>query len=132
METENHCPICGDPTTHSGNDTGIETNAAVAAKSPVFRAAFECFLELFEVSSPPWLEKWIIFCKECEEQLSLVYELEEVLDDTDSDLEESKQILKVKFRGSEDKFQSSGVYERDMRYWTLRSGFIGKGKIKKY
>jgi len=132
METENYCPVCGDSKTHWGNDTWIETNAAVAAKSPAFRAAFECFLELFEVSSPPWLEKRFMFCKECEEQLSLAYELEEVLEDTDKELITMIKMVKDKFSRSEGKFQMSGIYKRDKRdkrYWELRCGFRNKGKF---
>jgi len=129
METENYCPMCCDPTTHSGNNTEIETNAAAFKKSPVFRAAFECFLELFEVSNPPWLEERIIFCKECEQQHSLVYELEEVLEDTDEELMKMIEVVKGKFTRSEGNFQTSGIYKRDKRYWMLRCGFINKGKF---
>jgi len=133
MGTENCCPVCGDATaTDSECETEHETNATVSEKSPVFRAAFECFIKLFEVNNPPWLEKRVFFCHGCQEQLSLVYELKEVLEDTDSDLTESKQMLRDRFRGSEDKFQLCGVYQRDKRYWELRKEFMNKGKCCTY
>jgi len=114
---ENFCPVCFEQTTNAHKKSSQE-----------YQKVFQCFLNLFEISNPALFEKRFIFCQECEGQLSLVYELEEVLEDTDEELKESKQMLRDKFKSSEGIFQSSGVYERDMRYSKLRGECMKKGK----
>jgi len=124
---EEYCPVCGDLTTTGNDNSGNETNITLFSKSPEFRAAFETFNKLFGVTNPPWFEKRFIFCQECKEQLSLVYELEEVLEDTDKSLVKRVKLIQDKFRRSEFKFRSTGVYQRDKRYWEFRTEFMSKG-----
>jgi len=128
METEDCCPVCGDVTIGDYGDSNNvnETNTAVFAKSQEFRTVFQCFLKLFEVTNPPWLEKRLVFCQECKRQLTAVSELEQALKEIEKRLKESEKVVQDKFKSSEGKFQSSGVYWRDQRYWKVREQFLGK------
>ncbi|CAL8121468.1 unnamed protein product [Orchesella dallaii] len=133
MEPSNYCPVCGDPTILSDNNESKnilnETNTTLFVNSQEYRTVFQCFIKLFEISEPPWLEKCFVFCSECKRQLTVVSELEQVLKEVKRRLKESEKVVKEKFKGSESKFECRGVYKKDKRYWKLREQFLNRERL---
>ncbi|ODM88407.1 Histone H2B type 1-P [Orchesella cincta] len=124
--SSNYCPVCGEET--PADTTSNATNTGRFVKEPGFQIVFDCFINLFEISDPPWFEKAFVFCSECSRQLTVVYELEKVMKEVERRFKESEKVVKDKLRSSEVKFQSSGVYGRDNRYWRVRKQFLRKDR----
>ncbi|ODM88564.1 MDS1 and EVI1 complex locus protein EVI1 [Orchesella cincta] len=123
MGTENYCLLCGVTTIPTEIE---ETNTDRLLNDPSFNTAFQCFLKRFDITYPPWFEKAFEFCSDCSRQLTALSQLDELVKKVQNRIKEGEKVVKNRFKSSESKFQSSGIYRRDRRYWRVRSQFLKK------